>query len=946
MNNMILKNILLMIIIYIYDCFYIYDIIFTNMASIVIFMMLGVTHMRFKYKLVLSVVVLGSILLLIGGFSYYTIMKSSTTKQILQIDKENSDFISESIEEQLLDLVRSTKILASTNVIKDSLITSNEEFFSMDINDRIDYIDDLNNQWINIDDIDDPFISSRMENDSALFLISQQNDYPELYGEIFLTNEYGVMISTTGKLSTLAHAEKYWWIESYNDGDGIVYIDDRGFDTSVNGYVLGIVVPVYDDFDNIIGIIKCNYNIASIFEKSVSNFHDLSGDGQMYIVRTLGLIINGEDIEPLSESVSEDILPYVEERIDISKEIIIDEENSFLTISPIDLTFDSDQISFGGKYESIDHSLGNLGEGWSVVHIYNKQVALGELTDTMLILSTVSFGLLLVISVSALIIGQSLSKPFVKLNNYISDVSDGNLVKRDIKISNDEIGELTTSFNNMIGKLSNTLISKEKLEKEKNLAQKYLFDLKATGNIFENSISNAPLPIMIHSEDGTVLNLSKTWIKLTGYQKSDIPTIYDWTEKAYGQNKAEVIDFIKKMYKLTTIQHDEEFVVTTKDGRKLTWDFNSGYIGNLPDGKAVAMSVATDVTERLAREQEINYISYHDQLTGLYNRRFFEEQLQRLDNPRNLPISIIMGDVNGLKLVNDAFGHQAGDKLLKTIGNIISESIRGNDIATRWGGDEFTIVLPNSDSDAAEVLVKRIQDQIKDATFEFGNLSISFGIDTKIDKENINDVFLSSEKLMYQNKLTEIDSARGETINTIMTTLFEKSPEVKEHSNRVSELAFAIAEKMELSKSNANDIKVMGLIHDIGKIVIDLHILDKPGKLTEEERKIIEQHPLSGSRMLNSSHEYSRLAAGVLHHHERIDGKGYPNGIKGNQIPIESKIIAVADAYDAMTAVRPYRLNPLTMNEAISELQKHSGTQFDKSVVDVFVNKVLLKNIE
>jgi HD-GYP domain-containing protein (c-di-GMP phosphodiesterase class II) len=125
---------------------------------------------------------------------------------------------------------------------------------------------------------------------------------------------------------------------------------------------------------------------------------------------------------------------------------------------------------------------------------------------------------------------------------------------------------------------------------------------------------------------------------------------------------------------------------------------------------------------------------------------------------------------------------------------------------------------------------------------------------------------------------------------------------------RVSEYSILIAENMGLSQTKVNDIKTIGLIHDIGKIVIDLHILDKPDKLTDEERKIIEQHPLSGSRMLNSSHEYSRLSAGVLHHHERIDGLGYPNGISGDQIPLESKIIAVADAYDAMTAERPYRL--------------------------------------
>lgn len=480
------------------------------------------------------------------------------------------------------------------------------------------------------------------------------------------------------------------------------------------------------------------------------------------------------------------------------------------------------------------------------------------------------------------------------------------------------------------------------VEKERESAQKYLKDFKEAGSIFENSITNAPLPIMIHSEDGMVLNLSKEWTKLTGYQLNDIPTIYDWTEKAYGQNKEEVINFIHKLYKLTTIQHDGEFVVTTKDGRKLTWDFNSGYIGRLPNGKAVAMSVATDVTERIRIEHEITFLSYHDLLTGLYNRRFFEEQLKHLDNPRNLPMSIIMGDVNGLKLINDAFGHQTGDQLLKMIGNIISSSIRGNDIAARWGGDEFTILLPTSETDEANVLVNRIQKKIKESSFEYGNLSISFGLCTKRYKEeDINKIFASAEELMYQNKLIEIDSIRGETINTIMNTLFEKSAEVKEHSMRVSKHSVMIAESMGLSQAKVNDIKTIGLIHDIGKIVIDLHILDKPGKLSDEERKIIEQHPLSGSRMLNSSHEYSRLSAGVLHHHERIDGTGYPNGIRGDQIPLESKIIAVADAYDAMTAERPYRLNPLSIGEAISELQKHSGTQFDKTIVDVFVCKVL-----
>jgi len=480
------------------------------------------------------------------------------------------------------------------------------------------------------------------------------------------------------------------------------------------------------------------------------------------------------------------------------------------------------------------------------------------------------------------------------------------------------------------------------LKKEKELAQKYSNDLMLAGNIFKNSVENAPIPIMIHAEDGEVLNISQNWTELTNYEKSDIPTVFEWTEKAHGENKNGAREFIKKLYNLTGSEHNGEFKITTKEGAHLIWDFNSVFLGKSPDGRAIVMSVATDLTERLEREEKIKYLSYHDTLTGLYNRRFFEEEIKRLDNSRNLPLSIIIGDVNGLKLVNDAFGHQTGDKLLKMIGDIISGSIRGNDIAARWGGDEFIILLPNSGTDATEILINRIQKKIEETSFEYGSLSISFGADTKKEKhENIKDVFNFAEKLMYQDKFVESNSIHGQTINTIMTTLFEKSIQVKDHSMRVSKFAVLIAEKMGFSKTNLNDIKTMGMIHDIGKIVIDLNILDKPGKLTDEERKIVQQHPLSGSRMLRTSPEYARLAVGVLHHHERIDGKGYPNGISGDQIPIESKIIAVADSFDAMTAKRPYRLNPLSFEEAVAELRKYSGTQFDKKIVDVFVNEVL-----
>lgn len=473
------------------------------------------------------------------------------------------------------------------------------------------------------------------------------------------------------------------------------------------------------------------------------------------------------------------------------------------------------------------------------------------------------------------------------------------------------------------------------------------FELQDNIELFEQLFTNTPVGItIVDSITGKMLNANQPYLDILGLSIDEIKTA-DWMQITHKDDLAADLFNMKQLNSGVIEEYHMEKKVYRKNGEVRHVELFVRPLKAKHNNRKIHFAIMNDITERINNRTEIEFLSYHDSLTGLYNRRYFEEEMKRLDNKRNLPISVIMGDVNGLKLTNDAFGHQAGDKLLKMIGNIISESIRGNDIISRWGGDEFTILLPSSDSDAANILIKRIQKKIKEASFEYGSLSISFGVDTKKEEhEDINEIFTNAEEFMYQNKLVEIDSIRGQTINTIMTTLFEKSAEVKEHSNRVSELAFAIAEKMELSKTNINDIKTMGLIHDIGKIVIDLQILDKPGKLSDEERKLIEQHPLSGSRMLNSSHEYSRLAAGVLHHHERIDGKGYPNGIKGNQIPIESKIIAVADAYDAMTAVRPYRLNPLSEAEAISELQKHSGSQFDETVVEIFVNKVLLKNIK
>lgn len=538
---------------------------------------------------------------------------------------------------------------------------------------------------------------------------------------------------------------------------------------------------------------------------------------------------------------------------------------------------------------------------------------------------------------------------------YIEDLDERNKVKKNHNLAlsgklhaiNEEYGNIQkqyfkTSFSPIYGDAdeivgvagiardTTEIVNKEKeLRYEKELAQTYL-DLAGT-------------IILVLNNKGDILLMNKKGCSILEMNEEDIIGL-NWFERFLP---TEQIDDVKEVFRKVflketeLVKHYENNILTSSNElRVIKWE-NNILCGS--DGEITGViSSGEDVTEIRKKENELIHFGYYDQLTNLTNRRFFDEQMKRLDNPRSLPLSIIIGDVNGLKLTNDAFGHKAGDTLLKKVGEIILSSIRGNDIATRWGGDEFAILLPNLDKPNAEKLIRRIQDKIHKVSFEFGSISISFGVDTKLnDKEDINSVFKSAEKLMYHNKLIEVDVVRGKAINAIMNALYNKSDSEQEHSKQVSELSSAIAQEMGLSKAKIKDVKMIGLLHDIGKIGIDNELLMKTEGLSKNERNTIQQHSLFGSRLLNSSHEYARLAAGVLHHHERIDGKGYPNGIKDEQIPIESKIVAVADAYDAMTNDRPYRNAVYSIENAIVELRKHSGTQFDSKVVEIFITKVL-----
>ncbi len=438
-------------------------------------------------------------------------------------------------------------------------------------------------------------------------------------------------------------------------------------------------------------------------------------------------------------------------------------------------------------------------------------------------------------------------------------------------------------------------------------------------------------------EKGDVALMNSIAEDLTGWSREEaagrpleeIFHIIDEKTRERSVNPAELA--LEKGEKVEMAHHT---LLLSRSGREIPIEDSAAPIRDTDGNIRGVVLVFRDASEKLERQKKIEYLSYHDQLTGLYNRRFLEEEQKRLDVPRNLPMSLAMIDVNGLKLVNDAFGHKAGDALLQKVAEVLKRESRADDIIGRIGGDEFVILLPRTGQEEAGVLMERVCRAMNSEKVSDIPVSVSSGWATKeSEDENSDKIFEEAEDNMYRNKISERTSYYHRAVHVILGTLYEKSPGEEEHAARVSSLAEGMAKTLNLGGTEINEAMMAGAVHDIWKIVIASEILNTEEPLDEEEWMEIRKHPEAGYSILSTVNQYSLLAEIVLAHHERPDGSGYPKGLKGEEIPLLARIVAVAEAFAAMTEERNYR-KALTTEEALAELNRNAGTQFDPRIVE------------
>lgn len=384
------------------------------------------------------------------------------------------------------------------------------------------------------------------------------------------------------------------------------------------------------------------------------------------------------------------------------------------------------------------------------------------------------------------------------------------------------------------------------------------------------------------------------------------------------------------------------------DGRHLWFEVAANLLNDESGRFAGVLLAARDVTSRRRLEHRLRYLSWHDSLTGVFNRAYFEERMHELDRGKATQVGMLFCDVDGLKLINDTMGHEEGDLALQTLVRLISESCPEPAVVARIGGDEIAVLLPGVTSAELEAICRGIAQRVEHCNRDSGRFPLSISIGSAHGGSQhvpMHRLFKEADDAMYRVKLHRSQSTRSAIVSTLMRALEARDFVTEGHADRLQQTVQQLGQSLALPESTISDLKLLAQFHDIGKVGTPDRILFKAGPLTKEETAEMRRHCEIGHRIAQSAPDLVPVADLILKHHEWWDGQGYPLGLRGEEIPLACRILAIADAYDAMTSDRPYR-RALSQAAALAELRRKAGSQFDPELVPKFIRLVAPGELE
>ena len=437
--------------------------------------------------------------------------------------------------------------------------------------------------------------------------------------------------------------------------------------------------------------------------------------------------------------------------------------------------------------------------------------------------------------------------------------------------------------------------------------------------------------------DGRFIAVNPAAVRLSGYSPEEFYRM-QFSTLAVPEENARVSEYFAE-----SLSYPQRFDTVIKQKQGCPVDLDIMIVPIVVDDKTVGVyGIARDIRKRKLVEKQFHCLSHYDDMTGLFNRAYFEQAMQRLERERLGAVGLILCDVDGLKYFNDTLGRDIGDALLLVAAYVVKGATDPKDVVARIGGDEFAVLVNNGESQKVEAICLTICRAIADYNLQTPELPLSLSIGwayRQEDAANLIELFKEAEDNMYREKLLHSRSTCGTFVSALMKALEARDYITEEHVDRLQEGVTLLGKALGLPDHQLADLRLLAKFHDIGKIGIPDRILLKPGPLTPQEFIEMQHHSQIGQQIAGSVPLFEPIADYILKHHEWWNGSGYPLGLKENEIPLECRILSISDAYDAMTNDRPYR-KALSHEAAVAELKHGEGSQFDPNLVDLFIELI------